>query len=210
MVGIQIFRSRPLLAMPGGSAYVLKTALALLLYGAIITWVNGSNRPPFQEVLRIGTPVGLVAAAVQIVHLAIEDFAHLEAPWVGIAALTFMFGTFLIWGVAGYRSAQGTGAIGPGVVAGCWSAIVTMSILVTFGFAFEFILAVPKPEYVATWGEYARSGWTDARAFAIANTLDSAFSHLALGLLFGAIFGGGAAVIATLGPRTSRPGRGHV
>lgn len=196
MVGIQIFRYRPLLAMPGGPASVVETATVLLLYGIITTWMTGRYAPALATVLLVGTPVGLAAAAVQIAHLATENFVHLVSQWEGIASLTFMLGTFLIWGVAGYRSARIAGAIAPAVAAGSWSAIVTMTTLVTFGFTFEFYLVPPKPEYVATWGEFIRSGWTDARAFAIANTLDSALSHLILGPIVGAICGGGAGLVA--------------
>ncbi len=54
MVAMQVFRYRPLLAMPGAFAYVLKTALVLLLYGVIITWVTGSNRSPSRKRCGLG------------------------------------------------------------------------------------------------------------------------------------------------------------
>jgi hypothetical protein len=60
----------------------------------------------------------------------------------------------------------------------------------------EFYIAVPKPEYVATWAEFKRSGWTDVRAFTVVNTLDSAVSHLVIGPIAGAIFGAIAAAFA--------------
>jgi hypothetical protein len=205
MMGIQVFLYRPLLAMPGGSTFVLETTGVLLLYGILIVRATRSDGPLRRTVLLLGTPVGLVAAAVQIAHLAAENFIHFGKPWEGITAVTFMLGTFLIWGVAGYRSARSAGAIAPGVVAGSWSAVVTMSILVTFGFALEFYLVTPKPEYVATWGEFKRSGWTDVHAFTIANTLDSALSHLIVGPIVGAIFGGVAGGVTRI-PRKPRPG----
>jgi hypothetical protein len=37
--------------------------------------------------------------------------------------------------------------------------------------------------------------WTDVHAFTIANTLDSALSHLIVGPIVGAIFGGVAGVV---------------
>ena len=211
MAGIKVFRYPPLLAIPSGPTYVVETAIVLLLYGIVSRWVTGSDQPLFEAALLIGTPVGLVASAVQISHLATEGFVHSWGPWEGIAAVAFGLSTFLIWGVAGYRSARKAGAIAPGIVSGAWSAIVTMSILVTFGFAFEFYLAVPRPEDVATWGEFARSGWTDVRAFTIANTLGSALSHLVLGPLVGAIFGGIGGMMAVLafrsGPPPQAPGK---
>jgi hypothetical protein len=67
-----------------------------------------------------------------------------------------------------------------------------------FGPVVEFYLATPQPEYVATWGEFKRSGWTDVHAIPIANTLDSAQSHLIIGPIAGAIFGAIGGVITRL------------
>ena len=205
MMGIQVFLYRPLLAMPGGATFVFETTVVLLLYGMLIVWATRSDGQLHRTVLLLGTPVGLVAAAVQIAHLAAENFIQFGPPWEAISTLAFMLCTFLIWGFAGYRSARSVGAILPGALAGAWSAIVTMSILVTFGFALEFYLATPNPEYVATWGEFKRSGWTDIHAFTIANTLDSALSHLIVGPIVGVVFGGAAGALTRI-PRKPQPG----
>jgi hypothetical protein len=75
-----------------------------------------------------------------------------------------------------------------------------MLIAVTAGFLMEFFLVPPDPAYVATWGEFKRSGWTDARAFALANTLDSGFTHLVIAPIVAGIFGGVASLLARLLP----------
>jgi len=205
LMSIKIFFDRPLLAIPGGSAYILETTAVLLLYGVCIVWATRSGGPLGRNVLLSGTTLGLVAAVVEIAHLAAEDFVQFGPPWDAITALTSMFVTFLIWGVAGYRGARRAGAIAPGVLAGCWSAIVTTAILVPFGFALEFYWAMPKPEYVVTWGEFQRSGWTDVHAFTIANTLESALEHMVESPIIGAIFGGIAGALTRI-PRKPQPG----
>jgi hypothetical protein len=48
---------------------------------------------------------------------------------------------------------------------------------------------------VSTCLEFRSSGWTDATAFGIANTLDFAFSHMLVGPLVGARTGGIAGVV---------------
>ena len=206
-MGTKVFLYRPLLALPGGSAFVFETTLVLLLYGILVVWATMSDGPLRRTVLLTGTPVGLIAAAIQIAHLAAENFMHFGEPWEGITSVTFMLGTFLIWGLAGYRGARSAGAIAAGVVAGSWSAIVTMAILVPFGFALEFYLVTPKPEYVATWGEFKRSGWSDVHAFTLANTLDSALSHLIAGPVVGGIFGGVAGLLAGIPRQRVTPRR---
>ncbi len=60
------------------------------------------------------------------------------------------------------------------------SAGVCMLIGVAGGLAVEMFVAPTDPAPVATWQEFQRSAWTDPATFQIANTLDSAFSHLLL------------------------------
>ena len=193
-VGIRVLFYRPLLAMPGGLAFVLAPMVAQLVYAVLIVWATGNGRSR-QRVVLIATSPGLIAAAVQIVHMAAENFIRLGAPSDGIVTMGFMLATFLIWGAAGYRCARSTGSIASGTLAGSWSAIVTMSLVVAAGLVLELYWLAPKPDYVATWAEYKRSGWTDVHAFIIANTLDSALSHLTAGPIIGAAFGGLAGVI---------------
>jgi hypothetical protein len=68
-----------------------------------------------------------------------------------------------------------------------------MRILVGFGLALTFA-SVPSARYVSTWSEFRSSDWTGATAFGIANTLDSAFSHMLVRPLVGALTGGIAGV----------------
>ena len=197
MVGIRVLFYRPLLAMPGGLAIVLEPTVALLVYAVLVVWATGNGRSRKRVVL-IATSPGLIAAAVQIVHIAAENFIRLGAPSDGIVTVGFMLATFLIWGTAGYRCARSTGSIASGTLAGSWSAVVSMSIVVAVGIALEFYWTTPMPDYVANWPEFKCSGWTDVHAFTMANTLDSALSHLVAGPIVGAFVGGVGSVIARL------------
>jgi hypothetical protein len=68
---------------------------------------------------------------------------------------------------------------------------------------------LPLDRAGVTWREFKRSGWTDVHAFTIANALDAALSHLIIGPVVGAIFGGAAGVIAHLrGKGQSNPALG--
>ncbi|MGI8745307.1 MAG: hypothetical protein ACR2NN_22585 [Bryobacteraceae bacterium] len=196
MMAVKVFLYRPLLAIPVGLAFVLETTGLLVSYAVLVVWAT-SDGPLRRAALLSGTPLGVVAGAIQVAHLTQETTMDWGAVWNGISGFGLLFCTFLLWGVAGYRTTRRTGALWSGTMAGFWSAIVTMSILVMFGFV-EFYLAMPKPEYVVTWGEFKRSGWADIHAFTIANTLDAAQSHLIAGPIVGAIFGGIAGVIARM------------
>ena len=198
MMSTKVWLYRPLLAMPGGKSYVFGTAGLFVLYGFIVLWVTRTDDPVCRTAVKVGTPLGLIAGVIQIAHLTQEEFWDLGKVGNDISGFGLLLCTFALWGMAGHRAARGTGAVRSGAMAGLWSAIVTMSLLILFGFFVEFYLATPKPEYVATWGEFKRSGWTDIHAFTIANTLDAAQSHLIIGPIIGAVSGGIAGVITYL------------
>jgi hypothetical protein len=71
-----------------------------------------------------------------------------------------------------------------------------MLIAVAAGFLIEFFVAPPDPAIVSMWAEYRRSGWTDAHAFGLANTLDSAFTHLIIAPIVAMVFGGVGSLLA--------------
>ena len=196
MSGIRVFLYRPFLEMPGALRFVIEPALLLLVYAATTLWATARTDPLRQRILQAGTPIGLIGGAVQIVHMSLENLLDFGAA-NGTVTLLSMFLTFLLWGVAGYRASRTTKIPGSGVLTGAWSAIVTMLVTVTFGFALLYS-SIPRLDYVATWPEFQHSGWTDVRAFSIANTLESAFSHLLIGPMVGALFGGVVGIIARL------------
>lgn len=194
MVAAKVVVHRRIFVMPGGVAEVASTGALLAAWAVVaVLWRRTLNAP----FLRAATRLGFIGAGLQIAHLVEETFLEFGAPWSAIIGVGLLLATFLLWGVAGYRTARDTGRRPSPVLAGAWCALVTMSMAVLFGFALEFYLFTPKPEYVATWAEFKRSGWIDIEAFTIANTLDSARSHLIFGPIIGAIAGVIAGAIAS-------------
>ncbi len=194
MIGVRVFFYRPLLVMPGGLKFVIEPALLLIVYALLVVWATSRADPLRQRMLQIGTPLGLLGGMVQIVHMLLENLVNFGAV-NGTVTLSSMLLTFLLWGVAGYRASRTTTSTGLGALTGSWSALVTMLMAVTFGFALLYS-SIPRLDYVATWPEFQRSGWRDVHAFSIANTLDSGFSHLLIGPIVGVLFGGVAGIIA--------------
>ena len=94
----------------------------------------------------------------------------------------------LLRGVAGFVAARNTANWALGLLGGCWCAVVSVLLAVSFGFVLMFF-EVPPLDYVATWAEFRRSGWRDVHAFAIANSLDAGFTHLLAGFVLGSILG---------------------
>ena len=83
-----------------------------------------------------------------------------------------------------------------GLLEALCSAGICMLIAVAAGFLIQFFVVPPKPEYVSTWSEFKRTGWTDPHAFEIANTLDSGFTHLIIAPVVALLFGGVASLLA--------------
>ncbi len=193
MIGGRVFSYRPLLAMPGGLKFVLEPPSLLILYALLVIWATSRPDAGRQRTLQIGTRLGLIAGIVQIVHMLLENLANFGVA-NGTVTLSSMALTFLLWGLAGYRASRATTSTGSGVLAGSWSAMLTMLIAVSFGFALLYS-SIPPLDYVASWPEFQRSGWKDVHAFSIANTLDSGFSHLLIGPIIGALFGGVAGMV---------------
>src|SRR5262249_30684949 len=131
---------------------------------------------------------GLLGSVIEILNVAIENgFPYsIGAPAFPVVIMLVLFAS---WGVAGFRAARALRSIQAGLLAAVSSAAICMLIAVASGFIIQFFLASPAPAYVSTWAEFKRSNWTDARAFAIANTLDSAFTHLLVAPLVALLIG---------------------
>ncbi len=195
LVGARVLLYRPLLEMPGSTPYVLEPVALLMIYAVALSWAPKLRNPARQTAVKMGTLFGLSTGLLFVLHLALESFGMLDGRAGAIATPAFIFGSFLLWGTAGYLAARITKSPSCGALAGTWSAIVCILIAVTFGFALTYA-GIPRSDYVATWPEFHRSGWTDAHAFSIANTLEAAFEHLVEGPIIGAIFGGIAGLVA--------------
>jgi hypothetical protein len=100
-----------------------------------------------------------------------------------------MLTTFLLWALTGFVAVRKTESLALGLLGGCWSAVLSVLMVVTCGFVLMFF-EVPPVAYVATWPEFKQSGWTDVQAFAIANTLEAGFTHILAGFVMGCFFGG--------------------
>jgi hypothetical protein len=192
MMGIRVSSYPFMLLLPGGTAYVVEVAGLLLLYSAVLFRGARSMAP---KLLRRGTTIGLIAALAQVVHLVCERFVSFSGRWNGAMSIAFMLATFLLWGVTGFVAARSGQSTSTGIWLAIWSAVVTMTVVVTAGFALEFFLAPWPPESMLSWGEFKRSGWTDIHAFAIANTLEAAFSHLLIGPVVAVVFGTGGSLL---------------
>jgi len=154
--------------------------------------MHGANS---EIVLRNAALFGTATGVIEIANIAIEQGIPFAVRGPALQ-ITVMLLIFAVWGFAGFRISKLLCSVRSGILTSVFSAGICMLIAVAAGFAIEFFLVPPRPDYVATWGEFQRSGWTDARAFGIANALDSGSSHLVIAPIVALVFGGAASWLA--------------
>ncbi len=187
LVLIQVALYRPLLALPGALRFIVEPVIGLAAgagFACAATAVKSARLP---DALWPATAWGLGGGGLLVVHMVLENFGR-HVGENGRLTLAFMGLTFILWGIAGFVAARNT-ASGPlGILAGCWSAVMSVLMAVSFGFGLMFF-EVPSLDYIRSWEEFKQSGWGDARAFGIANSLEAGFTHLVAGLLVGSLLG---------------------
>ncbi len=187
MIGAKVWSYPALMRFAGAKSILAEVVLLLAAYGVVMTLPN--SRSAVLRRPRYATALGLAGGGLQILHLLIERFVSLPKPWDGVTTLLFMLGTFFPWGYAGYMARRRGATLAGALASAIWCACVSMVLAVTAGTLVEYVLApIPLIEMRA-WAEFGRSGWSDVRAFSIANTLDEASTHLLIGPVIAIVFG---------------------
>lgn len=177
---------------PGAAWFLREAVLALVVYAGVIIFVVAHRGDDWDVEMGNAALFGSIAGLTEGLNVALENGIAAQRPAVQIAAMLLVFA---LWGVAGARTSRELNRFRPGVIAAVMSAGVCMVIGVTAGFAIELFIGPPSPDYVSTWDEFKRSGWLDAHAFGIANTLDSGFTHLWMGPVIALVTGSAGAWI---------------
>jgi hypothetical protein len=112
-----------------------------------------------------------------------------------------MLGLFLLFAVAGFLGSRRIGTIWYGLATAIWTAMVAIVMVVTFGFLLiNTSLPMLAHDEIGD-PDYQHSGWTDLRAFAIANTVDAGFMHLLEAPVIAIILGAAGSGIGSMGTR---------
>ncbi len=183
------FSYAPLRGEAGAWGYLWYAFFPLLAYAAALFWLRRATSAAAVGAVPIVAQLGGLGALLEIISIAVETFVPLPSGLMGVFSLGSMLALFSLWGYAGFRATRAVGLIGSGLLAAVGTAMVGVLAAIAFGIALG-ILALPRlAMWLAGSAEYARSGWTDLRAFALANQLDSASSHLVLAPMVAAICG---------------------
>ena len=198
MVGVRVALYPPVLTQPGGTLSVLATVGVLFAYAFLGGLVTSSPRPDHASALRIGTAFGLVSGSLSVAHIAQETYVAVPSQEVAIVTWGFILAMFAPWALASFVAARRTRRGSLGLFAGVWSSAVCMVVTVSFGFG-QLLTSLDRLQRQDFGSpDLLRSGWTDLRAFAIADVFEAGSWHLLIGPTVALCLGGIAAVAARL------------
>jgi hypothetical protein len=195
MTIIALVRYPAFFSQPGARILVVQLACALLAYSVAIVFIARTHGPYWGSILSAAIVFGILTGTLEIMNIGIENGLPFAARGP-ILPIGFMLTVFTLWGIAGFRTTRTLRSTRAGLLAALSSAAICMLIAVAAGFIIELWVLPPEPTFVSTWAEFKRSGWTDVRAFAIANTLDSGFTHLVIAPIIALFFGGIGSLLA--------------
>ncbi len=187
MCVLALLQHRNVLDQHGAWFEIAELALLLVAYATAALLFPAICRRLPVAACRYGMTVGCITGAIELVNLAVETW--LPSFNGAAVSLGFMLSVFLLWGVAAERSAKAGASTRGAIGAALASAALCMLIAVSAGLLLEFFIAPPDVAAVAQWTEFHRSGWTDVRAFAVINTIDSASTHLMVAPFVAVVFG---------------------
>jgi hypothetical protein len=189
----------------GSVAYLAEPIALLAVYTVVVLAATRSVSADRGRVLRVAALVGVALGVLEIVNISVETFTGLSGAANLATTAPLILGPFLVWSVVAGWAARATGSLRLGLLAAVWCAMVTMMIGVTYG----FVLALATPGRLAqdlvNDPDYLRSGWTDVRAFVLANSFDNGFTHLLGGLIVATVVGLMASLVGTRLARSRRP-----
>ncbi len=203
LIALRVLLYTPLLAQSGALVFVFEPVALLLIYASIVLAITSNRGHDRIAALKLGAKIGLITGIMWVVNLALETFADLLGSLSILSTAPFLLGAFVLWSIAGGRIAWQSGALGMGILASIWSAMICVLIAIAFGFVLTYTSLPRLEQILAKDADFLRSHWSDMRAFAIANSFDSAFSHLMGALLVGGIVGTVGSLVGLFAGRQS-------
>jgi len=202
LITMRVALARSLLEQPGAVLRVVEPLIALMLYAVVVFVATIRTAGRFQSLYRWVLRVGVITGVLWIANLAVETFAGLSGSLFIAASAPLLLGGVLAWTATGYAVARRTGSAAQGIAVSVGSAMLCALLTIVAGLALTFTSPGQLAHDLAGDPDFARSHWTDLRAFAFANTFSNAFSHLLEAPILAAAT---AWVASSLGaPRTQR------
>lgn len=180
-------------AQPGASGYVFWLLVLLAGYISIAVWLAAKERPWLLPFPRMALTAGVAAGLIEIGGTLVEDLL----PELRFVPIAVELAIFLSWAVVAALASRRGRSLRAGIVTAIAAAALCMAIGICGGELTEFFLHPTPASEVSQWAEFQRSHWSDAASFQIANTMDSATTHLAMAPFVALILGSAGAAIGS-------------
>ena len=160
-----------------GTSLLVMDIVLVLLFGGAGVWVVRQRNPKVNISLTVGAVVGFVLGITHVAHHLIEFF---EPP--GGRTAIFLLGAghmlviFALLCVAGSAAWERTHLIGLAMVAGVWSAVLSVLILIAFGLSANLLFE--SRALLRLQEAFLASGMSDPGAFIVRNALEAASEAL--------------------------------
>jgi hypothetical protein len=173
----------------GSAAYLTEPTVLLAVYAVVALAAIRPASADRRRVLRAAAMVGVALGTLEMLNISVETFAGLSGAANLATTAPLILGPFLVWSVVAGWAARATGSLRTGLLAAVCSTMLTMMIGVTYGFVLALVVPGRLARDLVNDPDYLRSGWTDVKAFVLANTFDNGFTHLLGGLIVGSVVG---------------------
>lgn len=126
-LGLLAARLRPWPEVPnlpdqGAAGY--DPMICLLVYASLLFWVSSSHRPSFQRTLTAATGLAIPAGLLAIVTVLLSERPPSAVMFFSRFAILLVASLF--WGWAGVRAEELTGSPQIAIMAGLWSAMISV------------------------------------------------------------------------------------
>ena len=185
-------------SQPGSFGYLLYLLLVLIIYMTVVLWLGAKSRPQLLPYPEIALIAGAAAGAFEIFGIIIENLF----PAQTFLPIAVELSIFLSWAGVGALASRRGHSVRAGILTAVTTAALCMVIGVCGGEIAEFFVHPPPASEVSKWAEFQRSQWSDSALFQIANTMDSATTHLTMAPLVALILGSAGAAAGLAGRKS--------
>jgi hypothetical protein len=173
------------LSFPGAISYALQPVTILFVNTVLILTFARRNK----FLLQNSFTWGVISGIVEITHIIFEHYDTMEVRLSRTVTIAFMLVLFISWCAASYQGTKVKASFRDGILSGMFSAMVCMLLVVAFGLSQLFWFLPQLMKHNIGSPDLLRSGWTDLKAFTIADIFQSGFKVLLIGPILGGIFG---------------------
>ena len=186
LIGVAIYQ-HPASVFPSDMFAAAITIVATAVFGLTAACTQYAKTTKSKLALLIGAVVGALQGLIEMANIAFEYSSHGSKAVHTLAVPLSMASMILLFSGSGSLTYDRTSSLRSATLSGVWCAVVGTLLTGLFGFAYNMLEMPYMVQIMQT--KFALSGLTDARAYVVRNTIESASTHFFLAPVMGSICG---------------------